>query len=143
MLRVLTIIGTGLAVLAITVVVLNAAYQQVAPKKWEIDQAVAQNNIELFRQLIARSQQAENIKKAFYVVAALEIFITLGLLIAEARQRPKTTAELEGPPLQAKKTTPVDVSQEDKKYMKQCRSCQAWIPKAAETCHRCNAKQTK
>lgn len=32
-------------------------------------------------------------------------------------------------------------SDDDKKYMKQCHSCQGWIPKASEFCPACNAKQ--
>jgi ribosomal protein L40E len=38
---------------------------------------------------------------------------------------------------------PGPITEEDKKYMKQCHTCQAWIPVAAETCDKCGAKQTK
>jgi ribosomal protein L40E len=38
---------------------------------------------------------------------------------------------------------PGPITEEDKKYMKQCHSCQAWIPVAAESCDKCGAKQKK
>jgi hypothetical protein len=33
------------------------------------------------------------------------------------------------------------VSEEDKKYMRQCRNCAKWIPNAAETCPECKARR--
>ena len=42
--------------------------------------------------------------------------------------------------LQQPPKVPAAITEEDKKYMKQCQSCHAWNPIAAEACAKCGAE---
>lgn len=91
--RPLLIIVIGLVVIAATYMFFNARYNGIAPTIEELDRTVATGSRQDVLKLIKRSEQAGTISKSAMVIIGVEMVVTIGWAVLEARQKSPTDQE--------------------------------------------------
>ena len=81
------VLGVGIVILILTTYAFNEWYNSIALSESEINAAVASGDAESFQKLIARSEQAGQIRNAFLAVGAIEVLAIVGALVIVLRSK--------------------------------------------------------